>query len=72
MFFCSILESRIHQRKSSLNCGDEEQIKLVFSHNQHTVGNTFNYEGKMITLPMENDKNISYQGMNANPNYFYE
>lgn len=69
-FFWSILESRIHQRKSALDFSDEERIKLVFSHNQHTDGNTFYYEGEMITLPMENNKNIPYQGMNANPYHF--
>lgn len=69
-FFLSILESRIHQRKSALDFSDEERIKLVFSHNQHTDGNTFYYEGEMITLPMENNKNIPYQGMNANPYHF--
>lgn len=71
-FFWSILESRIHQRKSALEFSNEERIKLVFSHNQHTGGNIFNYEEEMITLPMENNKNIPYQGMNANPYHFYE
>lgn len=72
MCFRSILEPRIHQRKSALDGGDEEQIEQVGSHYHHTGGNTLNNEGKIITLPMEKKKIISYQGMNANSNYFHE
>lgn len=72
MFFHSILGSRIYQRKSSLDGGEEELIKLLCNHNQQNGENAENHEVEMLTLPMKKNKNITYQGMDANSNYFYE
>lgn len=69
--FYLILVSRIYQRKNALDCGKKEPINLCFDQNQHIGGNAENHEGEMLTFPIKKNKNITYQGMNANPNYFW-
>lgn len=69
--FYSILVSRIYQRKNAFDCGKKEQINLCFDQNQHIGGNAENHEGETLTFRIKNNTNITYQGMNANPNYFW-
>lgn len=61
--FSSILESVIHRRDSSLESVSEEQNLNPLIYEQHTDGNAENNDGKMLTLPMEEIKDTTYQGM---------
>lgn len=65
MVFLSILVFFTDQRKSALGGDEEEKFKLFFDHNQLIGRNAENYE-EMLTLPMNKNKNMIYQGMNAN------
>lgn len=63
--FSSIIVSVIYKRKSSLESGEKEKINQSIYDNQHVDGKAENHEGEIFTSPMEKNKNITYQGMDA-------
>ncbi|XP_052706711.1 uncharacterized protein LOC128182140 [Crassostrea angulata] len=54
-------ESVIHRRDSSLESVSEEHNLNPLINEQHADGNAENNDGKMLTLPMEENKDTTYQ-----------
>lgn len=50
-----------YQRKCASEVGEETKFTTI-DHNQHIGGNAENHEEEM---PLENNENITYQGMKA-------
>lgn len=61
LFFSSIPVSLTYQRKCASEGGKETKITSI-DHNQHIGENAENHKEEML---LENNKNITYQGMNA-------